>query len=149
MWSDAPRLARQQKVVGTGSERGCGVQQHPTARCLEPPLGCLEAAGGCFVQRLRSSAQGMRKPEYRADTLLFPNFSGGVDIRRVCRWAAAEMFELPVSAGCAQLCFTAKHAQMTDCFVPEALLVHVVISFTQFWKGRGEVFAGSAKLLSH
>ncbi|TWW72796.1 RNA-binding protein PAI1 [Takifugu flavidus] len=65
MWSDAPRLARQQKVVGTGSEQGCGVQQHPTGRCLEPPAGwrlLLEAAscsgyaalhGGCADQSIR------------------------------------------------------------------------------------------------
>lgn len=79
---------------------------------------------------------------------IFPNFCGGVDIRRVRRWVAAEMFELLVSTGCAQLCFTAKHAQMTEYFVLEALLMDVVVSFTQLWKGRGEVLAGSAKLLS-
>lgn len=50
MWSDAPRLARQQKVVRTGSEQRCGVQHHPTGRCLVPLVGCLllEAAGGCW-----------------------------------------------------------------------------------------------------
>lgn len=77
MWSDAPRLARQQKVVGTGSGQGCSVQQHPTGRCLEPPVGCLSAAGGCFVQPLRSSAQGMRKAEQQrgpADAISFLTF---------------------------------------------------------------------------
>lgn len=65
MWSDALRLARQQKVVRTGSEQRCGVQRHPTGRCLVPLVGSaggLSAAGGCFVQRLRSSTPSMRKP---------------------------------------------------------------------------------------
>lgn len=59
MWSDAPRLARQQKVVRTGSEQRCGVQHHPTGRCLVPLVGCLllEAAGGCFVQLRAASTQ--------------------------------------------------------------------------------------------
>lgn len=58
MWSDAPRLARQQKVVGTGgSEQGCGVQQHPTGRCLEPPVGWRAAAGGCWRLLRAASTQ--------------------------------------------------------------------------------------------
>lgn len=69
MWSDAPRLARQQKVVRTGSEQRCGVQHHPTGRCLVPLVGCLlleaaggcwmllEAVGGCFVQLRAASTQ--------------------------------------------------------------------------------------------
>lgn len=61
MWSDAVRLARQQKVVRTGSEQRWGVQQHPTARCLVPLLGCLllEAASCsvCAAQHSRCANQ--------------------------------------------------------------------------------------------
>lgn len=56
MWSDAPRLARQQKVVGTGSEQRCGVQQHPTWRCLVPLVGCLRLeAASCSVYAAQHS----------------------------------------------------------------------------------------------
>lgn len=148
MWSDAPRLARQQKVVGTGSEQGCGVQQHPTGRCLEPPL-----AGGCCWRLLRAAATQLCTGDAQTRVTtgsggysLFLNFCGGVDIRRVRRRVAAEMFELLASTGCAQLCFTAKHAQIADDFVLELLLMDVVISFTQIWKAR---FCGICKTNVH
>lgn len=131
-----------------------------TGSRLEPPAGCccLPAclpAGGCWGQLRAASTQLCTVDAQTTVTTgsrgynIFPNFGGGVDIRRVRRWVAAEMFELLVSTGCARLCFTAKHAQTSDYFVLEALLMDVVISFTQSWKGRGEVLAGSAKLLSH